>query len=177
MLPSLESPVQLKHVVHLRSFVMASTTCFLLLPVSLSPYIDSLKWSSLFGLCCMWYLCLCQIRVIFTEIQILQLRCVSIRCSLCDRNAIFRDSECIRSKNGKSSFLLIGWLLICEHLVQLQFHCANGIPSARGVVYGQIFFKRCTTSTFTVQAHYNTMSMYWELKERSIGVIFEHMRD
>mmetsp|Transcript_14744 Transcript_14744/g.28010 ORF Transcript_14744/g.28010 Transcript_14744/m.28010 type:complete len:368 (+) Transcript_14744:176-1279(+) len=38
-----------------RWFVMVSITFFVLIPVSLSPYIDSLKWSSLFGLMCMCY--------------------------------------------------------------------------------------------------------------------------
>eukprot|EP00467_Chlorarachnion_reptans_P008664 CAMPEP_0114499168 /NCGR_PEP_ID=MMETSP0109-20121206/7271_1 /TAXON_ID=29199 /ORGANISM="Chlorarachnion reptans, Strain CCCM449" /LENGTH=445 /DNA_ID=CAMNT_0001676713 /DNA_START=200 /DNA_END=1537 /DNA_ORIENTATION=+ len=100
-----------------RGFVLASTTCFLLLPVSLSPYIDSLKWSSLFGLCCMCYV-VCLFIARFTG-------------GLFSSGTVNVDDV----RMAHSSFLS----LMAFPLLVVSF-----------------------------TAHYNIMSMYWELKERSI---------
>mmetsp|Transcript_4755 Transcript_4755/g.7061 ORF Transcript_4755/g.7061 Transcript_4755/m.7061 type:complete len:448 (+) Transcript_4755:155-1498(+) len=48
-----------------RSMVLWIVNLTILIPVSLSPYIDSLKWSSLFGLMCMCYV-VCLFVVTFT---------------------------------------------------------------------------------------------------------------
>jgi len=101
-----------------RSWVMAFVTWALLIPVSLSPYIDSLKWSSLFGLLCMCYVVVLFI-VYFT-----------------------------------SGYFVEGSLRPAQ---ARPFH---------GSMLSLMAFPLLVVS-FT--AHYNTMDMYWELKDRSIG--------
>jgi len=100
-----------------RGSVMGFVTCVVLIPVSMSPYIDSLKWSSLFGL-----LCMCYVVVLFVI------------------------------------HFMVGSFV--THTID-----PNDARLAHGSFLAMMAFPLLVVS-FT--AHYNTMDMYWELKDRSI---------
>jgi len=104
------------HALASRWFVMTVVTCVVLIPLSISPYIDSLKWSSLFGLMCM-----CYVVVLFVVYFLAD-----------TYNGNLRTQE-IKYMNDSILGLMAFPLLVVS---------------------------------FT--AHYNTMDMYWELKDRTL---------